>query len=216
MTCATFVEFLLSGIGSFFTALFGAGFGAYAAYFLAVKQQRDNERATQYRAGTAAMFTVIARFSALENFCRNYLNGGNGPLLPEIESSHIGHYTPDTKIDFSSLSFLADPADSELLNDLHLSESHFFNFVEALRERNDYLEKFLGASTIENFNPNTGESVVRSNLIEFNRFSDHNRSLVSGAVHARDSTHLQFMNLAKMLKRRFVGLPVFSTTILEK
>ena len=191
MTCTTILDALLSGVGSFFTALFGAGAGAYAAYRFAVKQQEDNERTTQYRAATTALFTLLARFSAVENFRRNALKKDGSGIISDRETGFFYQYTPDTKLDFPSLSFMADPTDSELLHDLRLSESHFFNFVEGLRERNEHLAMLLKGSTIHEFDPESGESVISSNPIEVKIYTDQNRDLVSGAIRARDSTHNQ-------------------------
>lgn len=216
MTGSTILEALLTGVGSFFTALFGAGAGAYAAYRFAVKQQQDTERSLQYRAAATAMFTLISRFSALENFRRKSMATDGSGLIPERKTSFIFQYAPDTKIDFPSLSFLADPSDSEFLHELSLSESHFFNFVEALRERNDHLHEILRGCEVHEFDPSTGHSVISAKPTDMKLFSDQNRNLLRAAVIALDSTHQHVMAFTRLLKRRFPGLPVFRPSILEE
>jgi hypothetical protein len=216
MTCATILEVVVNGFVGFFTALFGAGAGAYAAYRFAVKQQEDAERKLQYRAAATAMFTLISRFSALENFRRKSMTEDRRGLIPERETSFILQYSPDTKLDFPSLSFLADPSDSEFLHELSLSESHFFNFVEALRERNDHLHEIMRSCEVHEFDEATGQSVISAKPTDMKLFADQNRNLLRAAVIALDSTHQHVMAFTKLLKRRFPGLPVFRPSILEE
>ena len=216
MTCATIIEVVVTGIVGFFTALFGAAFGAYAAYRYTVKHQKDTEQAAQYRAGASAMYVLLSRIRALENFCRNYLNEERSAILPEQLTNLIFQYTPDTKVDFPSLSFLADPDDSQFLHDLSLSESHFFNFVEALSVRNLHLSEFTKSSTLHEFDPDTGEGVVSGDPRMLKLIADLNEDLGRGAGVAFRSTNDHVIHFAKLLKRRFPLSPKFTPSIIEQ
>ena len=216
MTCATILEVVVNGFVGFFTALFGAAFGAYAAYRYTVKNQKDTEQAAQYRAGASAMYVLLSRTRALENFCRNYLNEERTAIRPEQLTDLIFQYTPDTKVDFPSLSFLADPDDSQFLHDLSLSESHFFNFIDALSVRNFHLSEFTKSSTLHEFDPDTGEVVVSGDPRVLKLIANLNKDLGRGAGVAFRSTDNHVMHFAKLLNCRFPLSPKFTPSTIVK
>ena len=216
MTCAAFIEIILSGFVGFFTTLFGAGAGALAAYWFAVTQQANTERNTQYRAATNTMLILVSRFTVLENFRRRSLTKDLKELVPERVTAVLAQYSPDTKLDFPSLSFLADPDDSEFIHALSISEANFFNFVEALSERNIHLRHILGSCEFLEYNPDNGQSVIRAKPVEMDLLIAQNRNLVNLAVVSLDSTHEHFMAFAKIIERRFPGLPVFTPSVIPQ
>ncbi len=162
------------------------------------------------------MFTLGSRFSVLENFRRQSLTEDRKKLIPSRETVFIYQYSPDTKLDFASLSFLADPSDSQFIHDLSVSESNFFNFVAALSERNDHLHKIMASCSVHEFNPDTGQSVIEAKPTDMHLLSVLNRNLANLSIVSLDSTHEHFMGFANLIERRFPGLPTFTPSVITK
>ena len=207
---------IISCIVQFFTALFGASAGAYAAYCFAIRQQKDTEQISDHRAATTAMFTLISRLSSVDNFRQKSMTESGGGLIPDRETGIICQYYPDTKLDFPSLCFMADTSDFLFLHELGISESHFFNFVEALRERNDHLHEILKSCEVHEFDMHTGKSVIGAKPIEMKLLADQNRNLVDWAVLALESTQKHIIAFLELLNRRFPHLPVFDPASFER
>jgi hypothetical protein len=162
------------------------------------------------------MLTLYSRFMVLQTFRSKSMTEDGASLVTERETSIIAHYCPDTKLDFASLSFLADQHDSHLVHNLGLSEANYFNFVEALGERNKYITDLVSRFFGEDRYSSDGKAMITLKAHEKHLIAAQNRNLVEIAGIALDLTKLNLVGFHELFERRFTGLPVFSPSTKTK
>lgn len=194
---------ILDFLGRFLPALFGAGFGATAAYHLAERREQRQEKTTNHGHAVAAFYLMVARLSSLENFARKFLNDSRNEFEPEVRFHVFYQYCPEERISIRSLAFLGDPDDCQLLADLSLSEARFFNFVDAVKERNRDALAVIAAAHREGIRAGQPFGEASKKMPELELVVIHNRNLFQAANTARIDTIDKLNQMSTMIRRRF-------------
>jgi hypothetical protein len=207
MTCATILEVVVNGFVGFFTALFGAGAGAYAAYFLAKRQEEEKRRVECHGHAIAAFYTLLARYSALENFSRKFLNDSRDLLADEYVLALVYQHCPRDPISLRSLAFMGDSKDSDLLYALTVSEARYFDFIDAYETRNVDLKAAILVLQGEGYSPGELIPVALLDRPEVKFVFIQNGNLVRALKGALKGVGEEVERLSASIKVRFDGLP---------
>jgi len=187
--------------------LAGVLIGALVSYWLLTQYQERKEKEIQHSKCIATIYLLLSRCSYLTNFCRNYLTAEQSDLTDEVRCSIIHDYIRRDKIDFSSLSFLADKHDSNFLYELTLIESTYFNFINSVETRNDILQKAINLlSEISG----KSDDPSNSNLFtsdELKHFIFNSESMIHFACKSLQTTKDRMDQLANIIERRYPKLP---------
>lgn len=208
MTCDTIIEIMLTGIVGFFTALFGAAFGAYAAYFLASRAEEQALLRKHHGHAVTLLYMLIARSSAVHTFAEGVLESGKDSIRPDQRLNRIGCFFPKGEIDYASLSFLVDNHDSQFLVDLSVIESRYFNFLNAVDDRNIHHEKILESSHASEHDSQPGK-IVRDGIDphRYNIFIAESDNIARRCRPLLMSIINNIDELASIIERRFPDLP---------
>ena len=202
---------------SFVTALFGAGFGAFAAYWFAKRQAEEKIYRDNHASAVGALYILIFRVSTLENFCRGFLNKDRADLDADQKFKLIGMHFPSESIDLKSLMFLVDSEHSQLVYDIKLTEGNFFNFVDSIRERNASLENLIHASEFTGVSEKTGFTIRELNDPDLLKVvNDQTAFLPKGSVNNLAATEKVITRIVTMIKRKFPDLPCPCPEIIPK
>ena len=203
MPCA----FILEAIGGFFTALFGAGFGAYAAYFLAKRQEEEKRRVECHGHAIAAFYTLLARYSALENFRQKYLDESRETLSNDYALALVYQYCPRDPLSLRSLAFMGDSNDSDLLYALTVSEARYFDFIDAYETRNADLKAAIFVLQGDGYSLGELIPVALLDRPEVKFVFIQNGNLVRALKGALKGVGEEVERLSASIKIRFEGLP---------
>jgi hypothetical protein len=187
----------------FSIALFGAAAGATAAYLFQRHKAEEEREQERYESAIRALYVLIARMSTLENFRSAYLTEDQTMIREEHSMEIIQIFTHKTPIDLPSLSFMADRDDGQLLHDFSVNESNYFNFVEAIEERNRDVRQFYSSSIVENIDMDTGKVTSRSKPQDFKLVVDQTRNLAKAASKSIAATNTEIKSLGECTRRRF-------------
>ncbi len=200
-------------IARFATALCGAGAGATAAYFFARHKQAKDDRAKMHGDAVAAFYVLVARLSAIENFGRKYLSADRKSIGDRYPISITYQYCPRETLSIRSLAFMADPDDCDFLHELSVSEARYFDFVDALEERNRDVRTVIAAAQKQGIRLGEPIGPTFANLPELDLAIRQNENLVSAARGALDAALKESGELAVVIGRRFPEFPPLRSSL---
>ncbi|MCG8600057.1 MAG: hypothetical protein MI807_07950, partial [Verrucomicrobiales bacterium] len=134
-----FLKFLDNS--SFFPALLGAAFGAFAAYWFSQVHERKKENERRKAALKRAQLVLIFQNGTLENLKRGFVQ-----FLAPMEDGvfqfvRYSQTRADERIDFDSVSFLLSQGNPNILQDLYYAEKSFEGAIATLDQRNQMLSE---------------------------------------------------------------------------
>jgi len=186
--------------------LAGVLIGALVSSWLLTQYQERKEKEIQHSKCIATIYLLLSRCSYLTNFCRNYLTADQSTLTDKVHFSIIYDYIRRDKIDFSSLSFLADKHDSNFLYELALIESTYFNFINSLETRNDILQNVINRlSKVSERSDKSLHSELFTSY-ELKHFRFNSKSMIHFSCISLQTTKEQMNQLGKIIERRYPNL----------
>lgn len=207
---------IIDFVGRFLTALLGAGFGATAAYLLAKRKEQRLEMIANHGHAVAAFYVMVARLSSIENFFRKFMNDSRDDLTDEIRFHVLYQYFPEERIMIRSLAFMGDPDDCQLLADLSLSEARFFNFVDAVNERNQDARSVIAAAHREGARAGQPLGKASVNMPELDLVVNQNRNLIPAANIALADVIQKLNEMSVMIRRRFPEFKPISAGLITR
>ncbi len=184
--------------------LVGVLVGTLVSYWLLTQYQDRKEKEIQHSKCISSIYLLISRCSYLTNFSRSHLSENKSDLKDEVRYSIIHDYIRKDKIDFSSLSFLADKHDSNFLYELTLIESTYFNFINAVETRNEILQKAINRLSEDSHDSSNSDPFTPT---ELKHFISNSESMVHFANKSLLTTKERMDQLASIIERRFPNLP---------
>jgi hypothetical protein len=215
MTCPDMLFALFDLIAKFATALFGAGAGATAAYFYARRKQAQDDHAKKHGDVVAAFYVIAARLSAIENFCRKYLSEDRLTIAERQTLCITYQYCPMEALSLRSLAFMADSDDCDFIHELSVSEAKYFNFVDALEERNRDVRVVIAAAQEQGIRLNEPIGPTFKNIAAVDLAIQQNENLVGAARSALNAALKESRELSAVIKRRFPEFPPLQAAIEE-
>jgi hypothetical protein len=215
MTCADMLYAIFDLIARFATALFGAGAGATAAYLYSRHKQAQDDRARMHGDVVAAFYVLAARLSAVENFSRKYLSEDRTAIAGPQTLCITYQYCPLEALLIRSLAFMADSDDCDFIHELSVSEAKYFNFVDALEERNRDVRTVIAAAQVQGIRLHEPIGATFVNLPAVDLAIQQNKNLVDAARSALDATLKESRELSAVIKRRFPEFPPLRAAIEE-
>ena len=215
MTCADMLVAILDLIARFTTALLGAGAGATAAYFYSRHKQAQDDRTKMHGDVVAAFYVIVARISAVENFSRKYLSEDRMSVKDRETISITYQYCPMETLSIRSLAFMADSDDCDFIHELTVSEAKYFNFVDALEERNRDVRVVIAAAQKHGIRLHEPIGPSFPNYAEVDLAIRQNGNLVSAARSALNAALKESIQLSAVIKRRFPEFPPLRAAIEE-
>lgn len=213
MTCADMLVAVLDLIARFATALLGAGAGATAAYFFSRHKQAQDDRAKMHGDVVAAFYVLAARISAIENFSRMCLSKDRTSIADDQTLCITYQYCPMEAISIRSLAFMADYEDCDFIHELSVSEAKYFNFVDALEERNRDVRVVIATAHKQSIRMDEPIGPSFANSPEVDLVIQQNENLVSAARSALDAALKESKELSAVIKRRFPEFPPLRAAI---
>ena len=200
-------------IAKFATPLFGAGAGATAAYLYARRKQALEDRAKMHGDVVAAFYILAARISAVVNFSRKYLSEDRKTIAEPQTLCITYQYCPIEALSIRSLAFMADSHDCDFIHKLSVSEAKYFNFVDALEERNRDVRVVIAAAHKQGIRMDEPIGPTFANYPEVDLAIRQNGNLVSAARSALDAALKESRELSAVIKRRFPEFPLLRAAI---
>jgi hypothetical protein len=213
MTCSDFFLSLLDSFGKFFLTLIGAGAGATAAFYFNRKKQHLDDEKRECADAVGAFYVLVARYSAIENFTRHYINP-QGDVNKEHEFMVLYQPYPKEEILMKSLVCFANKEFRQIIYEISVSSSSYFNFTDALEERNKDMRDLFGIFHTHGFQAGLDidrakvEAIPQSAMVRV-----QTGNLVAAAAGAKKQVARSIRDLTLAMHKRFPTYPKLSTDI---
>lgn len=128
---------------SLFAAFFGAGFGAYIAYILGRKKDKDDKADKNFAALVRAQFLIVTQLNFISNIRQQHLDPYRDSSNKISDFQRFNFYAPDTSVDLGEISFLAELGDPGILLEINICQHNYFSALDALKQFNQLKEEIL-------------------------------------------------------------------------
>jgi hypothetical protein len=207
MTCAEFFMSIFRFFGDFFVALFGAGFGAYAAFHFTSKKQQQDETKKQWGDVASVFYLLSARLSAAENFARKYLSDDRSKISEEKTFQYLYQQFPAERMVLANLTSLISGTTAQLIQDLSDAEMRYFNLVDAHNVRQTALTEMIKEVPVET-KLNIPAHIVRGRCGQMLILQNDN--LVKSVNWAVANLEEEIQKLSIAIKEKFPKMPRLS------
>lgn len=139
----------------------GAFLGSVSAFALEALRQWRRERALKHSALMTAQFVLSMQLNTLVSIDNQYLRGvaKHPQRFAQLPLFYLE--VDDTRIDFSSLAFIATRDRIEVLQKVHMAQAAFLTAIGAISHRNRILEDIYAMDTnVTAFDFETGQGTV--------------------------------------------------------
>lgn len=135
----------------FATPLFGAFFGALAAYWWGRFKENRDEIKRRHTALLATQYALYSQWSVVEDIRKNFLEPVRKEPDRYLKQKHYMRVLGDLRVPFDELTFIIDSKTPNLLQEIHIAEKRFLSSVDLLERVNKLSLKC---------NPNTRQRIL--------------------------------------------------------
>ncbi len=133
---------LLPHISAVFAAGFGAFFGSLSAFYLGRVQQKSDRREKRHAALIAAQYALMSQWNIVEGIRAQHLEDLRNDPIRFTKLKLFWFPMVPTFVPIADLTFVLETKDPNLLHEIHLAEQNYRACAEALKMRNQELQKF--------------------------------------------------------------------------
>lgn len=159
------IKFIVENFISLLLVGFGALGGSLSAYYLARYQQRFDKREKEHSALLSAQFALMSQWNILEGFRNQVLEKYRETPERHLKMRRALSSLSPHRVVYSEITCIAESANPNLLQEIHLAEQYYDSCVNALLLRNEAYNNFLyksGGESID-FDSETGKGSVHAN-----------------------------------------------------
>ena len=128
-------------------AMSGAFCGAYLAYRFARQHQERIKQDADFSAGVLSQYILLFKIDMVVNIQRQWVHSLRNDPETAQALTVFSVSSRDIQIDYKTLAFLATSKSPGLLHDIYLAEGSYCTVLDAIAERNTFVEKMRDSST---------------------------------------------------------------------
>jgi hypothetical protein len=133
---------LLPHVSAVFAAAFGAFFGSLSAFYLGRVQQWKDRRQKQHGALIATQYALMSQWNIVEAIRVQHLEDLRSDPIRFTKLKLYWFPMAPAFVPFADLTFVLETKDPNLLHEIQLAEQNYRACEQALRMRNQELQKF--------------------------------------------------------------------------
>lgn len=204
------MSFLSDHLGEFIAGFGGAGFGSLTAFLFQKHQEAAASADKKYAAILEARMVLgvhISSMISMQMMLAPYKKKENPAFIMGLKFLRLDR----TAIDLKTLSFISyESKNPNLLMELHLADSRYFNTVDAFDFRNQVYREFSAAATVEAYDPSTKIAGVKADVTKAQlvidatntlfEFVDKTTDFLKVTLEALDATSLELFPTRKRVR----------------
>jgi hypothetical protein len=200
---AALAGFWEANSGEFISALAGAFFGAWAAYYLQRESENRKEKDARHGAILQAQLALVTQLNTLQNIQKQWLDKFRSDPERAMKMWRFYQAASTLEIDFKSLAFLLDGEHAGFVAELHVVDRCYKTAMDALEVRNKEYERLRDHSEVVGGSLATGQFELRADIRDIKMLRDATDSLFESVDDAERKCSQAIKDLKTVGKKVF-------------